>query len=545
MEYLDGETLAGFLKKNPKPPVDLILDIVDLVALGLDAAHASGIVHRDLKPDNVWLESNRRGGYNVKVLDFGIAKLDQPVAPAPLPRVLPIVSEAGEPESETQVMPATAVEIGKAEASTIASPVETPSNGRSLPFTTSSSTSLQTTVGSVLGTPAFMAPEQCQGAVVDYRADIYSFAVIAYLLFCGRLPFDARNFRDLLDQQIKATPPAPRELDKSIPQGVSDTILRGLAKDPSDRQNSAATLAAQLRAGAEGEIGPITTGKVSVNNLNCYGPLLLACFVPLFLVNGSLLAAAAGVAHTRLISATAVMVLMHLSSFSIHFFVSQAYKAGSSMMFEDALAAGYFRPQLRSIMKRLFAGTGPMLGIFLRSAVNPAPRSFLDSALWPLVWASEGLTARAALDRAGALAATQPAATGALLARQYGIILMAALWAPATFVTVTGSFSEYASRILSLRLFSLVSCALSRLSQHIFPAHWTGFRFSVFVRAPLPWRACSVDRAFKHSPQQEWRIPYRSARNHALARARHADDADHRLSSFSASGSRASASRRG
>jgi len=79
MEYLDGKSLAEHQAAHGRPQIDLVLDIVDQVALALDAAHQAGIVHRDLKPDNIWLESNLRGGYNVKVLDFGIAKLSDPL----------------------------------------------------------------------------------------------------------------------------------------------------------------------------------------------------------------------------------------------------------------------------------------------------------------------------------------------------------------------------------------------------------------------------------------------------------------------------------
>jgi len=96
MEYLDGQALSGYLKSEPRPPVNFILDVVDQTALALDAAHAAGIVHRDLKPSNVWLEPNHRGGYNVKVLDFGIAKVSAGGAGA-------AVRSASE-ESETIVM---------------------------------------------------------------------------------------------------------------------------------------------------------------------------------------------------------------------------------------------------------------------------------------------------------------------------------------------------------------------------------------------------------------------------------------------------------
>src|SRR5579863_8074399 len=75
MEYLDGQTLSDFYKTNPTIALPTIADLLDQIGLALAEAHSYGIVHRDLKPDNIWLEPNGRGGYTVKVLDFGVAKL--------------------------------------------------------------------------------------------------------------------------------------------------------------------------------------------------------------------------------------------------------------------------------------------------------------------------------------------------------------------------------------------------------------------------------------------------------------------------------------
>src|SRR5918998_1176106 len=75
MEYLDGCTLADVLVEESRLPLDWTVDILEQVCSAVDEAHQQGIVHRDLKPDNIWLEPNRRGGYTIKVLDFGVAKL--------------------------------------------------------------------------------------------------------------------------------------------------------------------------------------------------------------------------------------------------------------------------------------------------------------------------------------------------------------------------------------------------------------------------------------------------------------------------------------
>src|SRR5213078_1391265 len=77
MEYLDGCTLGEILEEERTLPVGWTLDILDQVCSAVQEAHNQGIIHRDLKPDNIWLEPNQRGGYTVKVLDFGIAKLEE------------------------------------------------------------------------------------------------------------------------------------------------------------------------------------------------------------------------------------------------------------------------------------------------------------------------------------------------------------------------------------------------------------------------------------------------------------------------------------
>src|ERR1017187_5316296 len=257
MEYLDGRTLSAHMKSDPRPAFSFILDVVDQTALALDAAHAAGIVHRDLKPSNIWLEPNRRGGYNVKVLDFGIAKVSGQTS------TLPARPAGNEEETvvmmfATQAMPAN----DDPEGSTL---VTTPSH-------------LRTTVGTLLGTPAYMAPEQCQGTEVDYRADIYSLATIAYEMLCSRLPFQAEDFKQLVRMQLNDTPQTPYQRDPAVPVGLSDVVMSGLAKDPAARPPSARAFSSRLRSVAEGELTPIRKSKdVFHTHTNCFFPLLLAC----------------------------------------------------------------------------------------------------------------------------------------------------------------------------------------------------------------------------------------------------------------------------
>src|SRR5262245_53380076 len=218
MEYLDGEPLSSYLKNDPRPSFNFIVDVIEQTAMALDAAHVAGIVHRDLKPSNIWLQPNHRGSFNVKVLDFGIAKVGGTAE---------VVRQAIDEAQDTVVM----ADAG-GEAPTLHMPT-TPS-------------SLRTTVGTLLGTPSYMAPEQCRSLEVDARADIYSLAVIAYEMLCSRLPFQANDMAELIKMQIGTPPQSPHERDKSVPEPLSNIVMNALDKDASRRPPSAGAFAARL-----------------------------------------------------------------------------------------------------------------------------------------------------------------------------------------------------------------------------------------------------------------------------------------------------------
>ena len=195
MEFLDGQTLSDFQKANPEIPLPLIADLLDQIGLALAEAHRHGIVHRDLKPDNVWLEPNGRGGYTAKVLDFGVAKIKRAgrlgSARCRSFRVIPdsVAPRPSMPAGESETM---AMEVPRSELETVAI-AATPSPFSSGSF--DSSASAQTIPGSMLGTPAYMSPEQAFGKEIDFRSDIYALAVVAYSLTCGQLPFTGKSER--------------------------------------------------------------------------------------------------------------------------------------------------------------------------------------------------------------------------------------------------------------------------------------------------------------------------------------------------------------
>ncbi|HEU4386439.1 MAG TPA: protein kinase [Blastocatellia bacterium] len=321
MEYLDGCSLADILAEEARLPLAWVVDIVEQVCSAIDEAHRQGILHRDLKPDNIWLEPNRRGGYTAKVLDFGLAKLAEPAAPADktdpsrpataqpltssLPRVgseaaMQIQSGSDAPaEDATRIMPnaeATVAvprktqvedrEAGESDATrimpnaeaTAANPrktqVEERKAGNANEATGEDATLLVeargtagvggrktasgdglTQVGSVLGTPLYMSPEQCLGHALDLRSDIYSLGVIAYQMLSGDTPFTG-DVHAVMRGHIELPPPPIRTRNADVPKKVAQLIMSALSKNAADRPPTAEAFASALRANAEGA-GPL------------------------------------------------------------------------------------------------------------------------------------------------------------------------------------------------------------------------------------------------------------------------------------------------
>jgi len=421
MEYLDGQTLSAHMKSDPRPAFSFILDVVDQTALALDAAHAAGIVHRDLKPSNIWLEPNRRGGYNVKVLDFGIAKVSGQTS------ALPARPAGNEEETvvmmfATQAMPAN----DDPEGSTL---VTTPSH-------------LRTTVGTLLGTPAYMAPEQCQGTEVDYRADIYSLATIVYEMLCSRLPFQADDFKQLVQMQLHETPQPPHERDPTVPVDLSNGVMSGLAKDPAARPRSAGAFAARLRSVAEGELTPIRKSKDMFHTYtNCFFPLLFACIAFVAVCFAPIWLAAHWLNAARLASVTVLVSALALAFFGLVLLGCQLYKAGCFLVMQDAAEHGQFRPRTRAVMAALLRGLPALLRTQLASLLDWSPRSFGENLLWPVVWAREGRAGRDAIARSRELCRSlNSGALAALAARQYAPAALGTLVFPAIISLTSGSF---------------------------------------------------------------------------------------------------------
>jgi serine/threonine protein kinase len=193
-ELVDGESLR---QRAGRTTMELheVLDIAVQVASALAAAHEAGIVHRDVKPENLMV---RRDGY-AKVLDFGLAKLDDRRAPEP---------ETGAP---TEPM-------------------------------------VKTASGVVMGTVGYMSPEQARGLDVDSRADIWSLGVVLYELVAGRPPFDGKTNGDVMAAILRSEPPPLARFAPDAPAELERIVRKALRKNPDERYQGVKDMALDVKS---------------------------------------------------------------------------------------------------------------------------------------------------------------------------------------------------------------------------------------------------------------------------------------------------------
>src|SRR5262245_43775310 len=198
MEYVEGRTLRALVDEGPRPVLEAVRLAIE-IARGLERAHASGVVHRDLKPENVIVDGEGRA----RILDFGLAKLHGDEAPA----VSATLSQA-----ETLVRDA----------------------------------DLRTGAGTIVGTAAYMSPEQARGEAVDARSDLFSLGVVLYELLTGRNPFRGPTPVDTLSAVLKDRPRPAGEWNSDVPAALDQILDRLLAKHRDARLASAAELVREL-----------------------------------------------------------------------------------------------------------------------------------------------------------------------------------------------------------------------------------------------------------------------------------------------------------
>jgi serine/threonine protein kinase len=192
MELLVGTDLAQLQLSGPLG-VRRVLHIARQMCSALAAAHDAGIVHRDLKPENVFIVNRGGDSEYVKILDFGVAKLTDP---------LHMVQG-------------------------------------------------QTQAGAILGTPEYMSPEQAGGTAVDHRTDIYAFGVILYELVAGRRPFNGQSFGEYVIAHLSVAPTPPSQLTSTvqpIPEALETLILQCLSKPPAARPQTMKAVGERLQA---------------------------------------------------------------------------------------------------------------------------------------------------------------------------------------------------------------------------------------------------------------------------------------------------------
>ncbi|UJA20658.1 serine/threonine protein kinase [Thermoleophilia bacterium SCSIO 60948] len=207
MEYVEGRSVAQLLQARGRLGPDLAVEIGGQSCAGLEYAHRQGIIHRDVKPGNLMVvggPAGRRttssahepptGEMTVKLTDFGIAR-------------------AAEQTRLTQV-------------------------------------------GSVVGTAAYLAPEQARGEEATPSADVYALGVVLYQLLTGRLPWEGSTLAELAIRRENERPLSPTSYDPDVPETLSRAVLRSLESDPADRYTSARELARALEVGLQGREPP-------------------------------------------------------------------------------------------------------------------------------------------------------------------------------------------------------------------------------------------------------------------------------------------------
>ncbi len=181
---------------------DVVIDLGRKICYALDYAHKAGLIHRDVKPANIYVTLDNE----IKVMDMGLA--------------MPV-------EAREKRLTAT---------------------------------------GSIIGTPAYLSPEQAQGKKLDPRTDLYSLAIVLYEMLTGQLPFDADDIASILIQQVNKAAVPPSQLVSGVPENLEKVLMRALEKQPVNRFATAGEMAEALGGNWDGERATITNNPITVIN---------------------------------------------------------------------------------------------------------------------------------------------------------------------------------------------------------------------------------------------------------------------------------------
>lgn len=201
MELLTGRSLRQLLVKDGTVESKRVYGIIRQACAALDAGHRNGIVHRDIKPDNIYLLDTHDDEDHIKILDFGIAKLND--------KALDTLSV------EEQRL---------------------------------------TNVGTIIGTPHYMSPEQCHGEEADARSDIYSLGIVLYEMLTGVVPFLAKTPTGVAIKHVTEPPRPLRELNPAVSPAIEAVVLRALDKNPNSRPQTAVELSREFDAALRREV---------------------------------------------------------------------------------------------------------------------------------------------------------------------------------------------------------------------------------------------------------------------------------------------------
>ena len=455
MEYLDGCTLSDVLAEEDRLPLYWAVDILEQVCAAVHEAHQQGIVHRDLKPDNIWLEPNGLGGYRVKVLDFGIAKLAEAgsanvdlIAPPaqPTEEVSTLVLS---PEGMTALAAAgahppvnatTPAPTSNLEAATLIQPsTGDEEDANELPGEDGEATRLfhearhtgagarhtaipssndeashLTRVGAILGTPLYMSPEQCRGERLDARSDVYSLGIIAYQMLTGSPPFTGQTTA-IIRAHTENAPASVRSFNKKLPKRVARAVMWALEKDKNARPQTAIAFSGAMRANADG-LGALYRRAFSLYSE--YFPefikLSLLAHVPVFIVMGITLAFR--LADKQLGKPAAILIGIPLALLSVVAkFYTGSIISGVTAIIVTQLAVMPMKPvRLRAAFHvlrqrwRPFIKTGFFLALRILlgwiACIVPGFVITVRYYLWAPVVLMEGLETKAARLRARSLA---------------------------------------------------------------------------------------------------------------------------------------------